>query len=212
MTPSTSDRDRPLLEQLVRLTDAIKELAEHPRPALPSLSVAATTDADRIRQRVTFGYQVLGTLMGRVSSAGGDEFDVRVVRAARARNVIAFEGLPPGAHWVELRSGTKVEVLRIRPIPRDPEDHHARDDRQDDDSQDEAWQDDAPQEDREDRTVAEELTQSARRGTGFVRPGAFDRTEPIGSIVLLRTARGPLVAFGPRLGPVRSDSPVPQRT
>ena len=113
MAASTSSDDNPLLAQLVALTKSIQALAEHPRPATPVASVLDSTDADRIRQRVTFGYQVLGTLTGRVSSPSGTEFDVPVVRAKRVGTKIEFTQLPPDAAWVALRTGTKVELLSI---------------------------------------------------------------------------------------------------
>ena len=102
----------PLLEQLVQLTDAVRQLAERQVATAPDPDTAA----DRIRQRVAFGYQVLGTLTGRVSSNGRAEFDVPLVQATRLPHEVRFEGLPPGADWVELRAGTKVELL---PIERD---------------------------------------------------------------------------------------------
>jgi hypothetical protein len=111
MAASTSSNDNPLLAQLVVLTEAIKALAEHPTP--PPVFFDASTEADRIRQRVTFGYQVLGTLTGRVSSPSGNEFDVPIVRAERDGTSIKFTELPPDATYVELRTGTKVEVLTI---------------------------------------------------------------------------------------------------
>ncbi len=109
-----------LMEQLVQLTEAVKHLAES--PAGRSTPVDTSTEADRARQRVTFGYRALGALTGRVSSRSGSEFDVHVVAATRRKDLILFEALPPAADWVELRTGTKVEVLRI----------HRDDDRDDD--------------------------------------------------------------------------------
>jgi|tagenome__1003787_1003787.scaffolds.fasta_scaffold20965293_3 hypothetical protein len=111
MAASTSGNDNPLLAQLVVLTEAIKSLAEH--PAAPPVSFDASTEADRIRQRVTFGYQVLGTLTGRVSSSSGNEFDVPIVLAERQGGDIKFTNLPSDARLVELRTGTEVEVLTI---------------------------------------------------------------------------------------------------
>jgi hypothetical protein len=83
-----------------------------------------------------------------------------VVRARPVRDLIEFDRLPPGADWVELRSGARVESLRI------------------------SRTDDGP-----DR--------------GVVQPRLFGPDDPIGSMVFLRSRRGPLIAFGPRL-PARS--------
>jgi hypothetical protein len=174
-----------LMQQLVVLTEAVKELAARPthppieQPGRPPVVIdvdidepGSVTDADRVRQRVAFSYQALGTLTGRVSTATGREFDVPVVRAVRGDDAILFEDLPPGAHWVELRTGGKVEQLRIRRIA----DGHDGD--------------------------------SRRSDAGEVFPTLFAPSEPIGSTVFLRTARGPLIAFGPRLAAFGSDEPV----
>lgn len=157
---------------LEKLVEAIKQLAERPAPQ-PS-SFDSSTEADRIRQRVAFGYQVLGTLTGRVSSPSGNEFDVRVVEACREPDVIKFKGLPPGADWVELRAGNKVELLRI---------------------EDESGDDQYP--------TSNDATRN-EPDKGQVRPRDFKDADPIGSVVFLRTRRGPLIAFGPRLGPCSS--------
>ena len=65
MATPPSVEAKQLLEQLVALTGAVKQLAE--RTDVPVRPFADTTEADRIRQRVAFGYQVLGTLSGRLS-------------------------------------------------------------------------------------------------------------------------------------------------
>ena len=116
-----------LMAQLVELTAAIKEIAERPAPRPPvvidvDVDPPVSTEADRVRQRVAFSYLALGTLTGRVSSAGGREFDVRIVRARRPRDQIEFDDLPPRADWVELRAGGTVETLRIRRSDNDPPD------------------------------------------------------------------------------------------
>ncbi|MGH3835414.1 MAG: hypothetical protein ACRDSF_06880 [Pseudonocardiaceae bacterium] len=174
------DTPKELLEQLV---ESIKQLAERPAPQ-PS-SFDSSTAADRIRQRVAFGYQVLGTLTGRVSSPSGNEFDVRVVEAWRTSEGIQFRGLPPGADWVELRAGNKVEVLRIQ--------------RYEDDSQI-----DQTTTSKETARNEQSDTRNEQSDKGQVRPRDFKDADPIGSVVFLRTRRGPLIAFGPRLGPVSS--------
>jgi len=183
-----------LMQQLVELTEAVKTLAARPghppaeTPQRPPVVVdvdidepAPVTDADRVRQRVAFSYQALGTLTGRVSTATGREFDVPVVKAARGDNTIVFDDLPPGAHWVELRTGGKVESLRIRRTP----------DRDDDGDSDRDGEGDR-----------------RRSDAGEVFPKLFAASEPIGSTVFLRTARGPLIAFGPRLAAFGSAEPV----
>jgi hypothetical protein len=169
-----------LMEQLVHLTDAVRDLAQrqvgsHPDGGPP-------TDADRIRQRVAFSYQALGLLTGRTSSATGREFDVPVVVALRRPGRILFRFLPAGADWVELRSGGTVENLRIQRRP-----DHESDDRDGD------WDDLRHDDDDHD---------GEHRHHGRVYTHRFEDTDPIGSMVFLRGRHGPLVAFGPRLGPL----------
>jgi hypothetical protein len=162
-----------LLEQLIQLTEAVKQLAERPSPT-PAVR-DPQTDADRVRQRVAFGYQVLGALTGRVSSATGNEFDVPVVEAIRKPGVIYFNGLPPRANWVELRAGSKVEVLRIRDVDHNGNGHSP---------------------------TPAESADDERSSLGKVEPQGFADTDRIGSVVFLRTREGPLVAFGSRLEPL----------
>lgn len=194
MSTTARSNERPLLEQLVQLTEAVKQLAEQSAPQQPG----QVSDDDRIRQRVVFGYQALGTLTGRVSTASGDEFDVRVVGARREDDLIRFRALPPGADWVELRSGTKVELLRIEPdrgnddVPQDAADSDGKDGAKDGDK-------DADKD--ADKGSGQDV-RGRRRRRGLVRPEDFAGTDPIGSIVFLRSPQGPLVAFGPRLDPV----------
>ncbi|NAZ87309.1 hypothetical protein [Kineococcus indalonis] len=161
-----------LLEQLVNLTAAVQRLAE--ASSVPAVAVRDVSHAEAVRQRVAFGYRVLGTLTGRVSSPSGGEFDVLVVRTFRWRSLVVFPDLPPGARWVELRRGGKVEVLRVE----EPDGRSAADDGK--------------------GALADPW--SAR--PGWVRPRAFTDAEMIGSVVFLRTRRGPLIAFGPRLLPL----------
>jgi hypothetical protein len=182
MATSSSIDANQLLTQLVALTSAVQQLAE--RPDVPARPLADVSEADRIRQRVAFGYQVLGTLSGRVSSASGDEFDVPLVGVKRWPRRIEFFRLPRGVDWVELRSGTKVELLQI------------------DEASDPAQ--------RDDRAADAERPRNADSDRGQVRPKDFADTEPIGSVLFLRGRRGPLVAFGPRLLPLRPDTAVHQ--
>jgi hypothetical protein len=168
----TDSTQQQLMSQLIELTDAVKALAV--RSATDSDRVS---DADLVRQRVTFSYQALGTLTGRVSSATGREFDIRVVAATRRRGFVIFEGLPAAADWVELRDGGKVEVLRII---------RASD-------LDDAGGEPSP--------VPADL-RHRRRDAGVAHPRRFRDNDPIGSMVFLRARRGPLIAFGPRLPPI----------
>ena len=172
-----------LMQQLVELTGAVKALAQ--RPVDVDVDVDGdererVSDADRVRQRVAFSYQALGTLTSRVSETSGAEFDVPVVAAVRGRGVIGFDGLPPGAGWVELRAGSRIEVLRI----------HRRDD-----------------EGHEPFPVPARGTLRRRHqgDVGAVRPQVFADADPVGSIVVLRNRRGPLLAFGPRLAPLTTE-------
>jgi hypothetical protein len=167
-----------LMEQLVQLTDAVKDLAHRQVGHRPGFDGAFTDvdEDDRVRQRVAFSYQALGALTGRVSSATGREFEVRVVEARREAGAILFLRLPAGADFVELRTGSKVETLRI---------HREHDGDADVDAAG--------------RSEAERRERRERRRRGRVQPEEFDDDEPIGSTVFLRGPRGPLVAFGPRL-------------
>jgi hypothetical protein len=169
----TTTANGPLLEQLIQLTEAVKQLAERPSPQPAPRD--PPTDADRVRQRVAFGYQVLGALTGRISSATGREFDVRVVEAIRKPGVILFDGLPARANWAELRAGSKVEVLRIR---------------------------DVDQKGNSDSPTKTESARDERSTRGQVDPKDFADTDRIGSIVFLSTRQGPLVAFSSRLDPL----------
>jgi hypothetical protein len=181
-----------LMEQLVQLTDAVKDLAHRQVGHRPGLDGAfADVDADdRVRQRVAFSYQALGALTGRVSSATGREFEVRVVEARREPGTIHFRRLPAGADWVELRTGTKVELLRIR--------REHEDDGDGDGGVDVAA-----------ASEAERRERRERRHRGRVHPEDFDDDEPIGSTVFLRGPRGPLVAFGPRRPVLRGATAQP---
>jgi hypothetical protein len=172
-----------MLEQLVRLTSAVQSLAE--RQGDDHREPAEVTDADRVRQRVAFGYQALGALTGRVGSASGREFDVRVLRAQRAPGVIHLDGLPSRADWVELRRGTKVELLLV---------HEGQ-----------GPGGGPPVEASSPNGDAEESLRR-HRDRGSVYPRLFADGEEIGSVVALRTRRGPLLAFGPRLRALSSSS------
>jgi hypothetical protein len=168
-----------LMEQLVQLTDAVRDLARHQVGTHPD--GGAPSDAERIRQRVTFSYQALGALTGRTSTATGREFDIPVVAALRLPGRILFRHLPAGADWVELRAAGTVEILRIERRPEhDPDDDWAGCDERD-----------------------------GHRHHGRVHPQRFRDADPIGSTVFLPGRHGPLLAFGPRLAALRSPTPRP---
>ena len=209
-----------LLEQLVGLTDAVKRLAEH---TAPGPSTTGVTEADRIRERVAFSYRALGTLTGRVSTTG-TAFDVPVVGACRRRRFVLLTQLATGADFAELRTGTRTEVLRIHPVTRRSD----RDDDIDalaavvDVDALRADQDGAaagsgtsavtPAGDTGAGSGHADVSEGDRAAAvdpgglrphfgrvGVILPEAFADSDPIGSIVVMRSRRGPLVAFGPRL-------------
>lgn len=209
-----------LLEQLVGLTDAVKRLAEHTAPGPITTGV---TEADRIRERVAFSYRALGTLTGRVSTTG-TAFDVPVVGAVRRRRFVLLTQLAPGADFAELRTGTRTEVLRIHPVTRRPD----RDDdidalaalvdalRADQDGAEAgsgtsavtpaagdtgagSGDADVPDGDRAAGAVDPGGLRPPFGRVGVILPEVFADSDPIGSIVVMRSRRGPLVAFGPRL-------------
>lgn len=100
-----------VLNQLVQLTQAIKDLAERTTRDRPDEDGATRWE----RQRVDFGYRALGTLMGRSSRSADGEFDVPVFAAewGKGGDRILLGALPDGADWIELRSGDRVEVLEV---------------------------------------------------------------------------------------------------
>ena len=120
-----------------------------------------------------------------MSSASGEEFDVPLVGARRRHCEIVFFRLPPGVDWVELRSGSKVEVLKI-------------------------VEGDDP-EPRGDQAADADRPRNGDSGRGRVQPRGFADSEPIGSVLFLRGRRGPLVAFGPRLAALPPASAVHDR-
>ncbi len=180
--PTPAQTSAQLMNQLIELTDAVKQLAQRPiEIEVDAVEREAITDTQRIRQRVSFSYQAIGTLTGRVSSASGREFDVPVVAALRGRGLIGLDGLPPKAGWVELRAGDRLEVLRIHRVDGDDND---------------PFPTPAPV------PPGSDGLRRRHGDRGVVRPRVFADTDPIGSIVVLRDRLGPLVAFGPRLAPL----------
>jgi len=210
---ATTPTQQQLMEQLVRLTDAVKDLAyrQAGQPAQVDAAAqgdtgfVAVTDADEIRQRVAFSYQALGALTGRVSTSAGREFDVRIVEAKREPGVVRFRQLPAGADWVELRSGSKIESLRIH---RDDFRNAAAADADADPAAAAHTDDDNAAE----TNSADAARHERHRHRGRVHPQLFSDADPIGSTVFLRTRRGPLVAFGPRLAALPTTPVIPGKS
>jgi hypothetical protein len=164
--------DANIAQQIAKLAEAIQALAE--RPHRPDDDRDRTPRRDL--QRVDFGYQALGTLMGRVSRGSGAKFDVPVFAArwdAKKPEIELF-GLPRDAHWIELRGSGKEEVLPV---------HRDRDDQ-----------------DRSTQSEAEHRYD--REPTARVVPKRFTPTDAIDSVLGLRRERGPVIALGPRIAPV----------
>ena len=204
-----------LMEQLVQLTDAVRDLAQS--QAGSRADGGAQADADRIRQRVAFSYQALGALTGRTSTATGHEFDVHIVTARRRPDRILFRHLPADADWVELRSAGTVEILRIqRRSDRDTGTDHDPDGSWDADW-DRDWDADWDDDQGGDRAAEYDPDQHGRDGArrnrheGRVHPRRFEDSDPIGSMVFLRDRHGPLLAFGPRLAPLIMPVPRPRQ-
>jgi hypothetical protein len=192
-----------LMEQLVLLTDAVRDLAQRQVGAHPD-GGRAVTDADQIRQRVAFSYQALGALTGRTSTATGREFDIQIVTARRRPDRISFRHLPADADWVELRSAGTVETLRIQ----------RRSDSDTDHDRDCSWDADWDYGQGGDRGAEHDADRNGRddwrrHRHGHVHPRRFQDSDPIGSMVFLRDRHGPLLAFGPRLGPLAVPPPPP---
>jgi len=210
---ATTPTQQQLMEQLVRLTDAVKDLAyrQAGQPAQVDAAAqgdtgfVAVTDADEIRQRVAFSYQALGALTGRVSTSAGREFDVRIVEAKREPGVVRFRQLPAGADWVELRPGSKIESLRIH---RDDFRNTAAA------AADAAAAAEAHAADANAAGInsADAARHERHRHRGRVHPQLFSDADPIGSTVFLRTRRGPLVAFGPRLAALPTTPVIPGKS
>ncbi|WP_129337244.1 hypothetical protein [Cellulomonas endophytica] len=210
-----------LLEQLVSLTDAVRRLAEH---TAPEPVVTGAAEADRVRARVAFSYRALGTLTGRVSTTG-TAFDVPVVGAFRRRGFVLLTRLVPGAEVAELRAGARSEVLRIHPLRNRDDDIDRLVDlvdlvalRADPDGPP-----DGPPTGPPTGRPAVDVAPGSTPGVdalpvdrpggsddpsrarprfgrvGVVLPEAFSDSDPIGSVVVMRSRRGPLLAFGPRL-------------
>lgn len=213
-----------LHELLAGLTNAVNRLAEH---TAPEPTTTGVTEADRIRERVAFSYRALGTLTGRVSTTG-TAFDVPVVGAFRfrGRRCVLLTRLAAGANFAELRTGTRTEVLKIHHVDRrrdrdddidslealvDVDAVCADQDGPDADSDTSAvtpaagdtsggsGDADVPDGDRATGAVDPGGLRSRFGRLGVIRPEVFADSDPIGSIVVMRSRLGPLVAFGPRL-------------
>jgi hypothetical protein len=169
-TESKAD-DARFAQEIARLAEAIRELAHRP--------VTPDSDEDReqrrLIQRVDFGYQALGTLMGRVSTRFSAQFDVPVFAASwhpRLSEIVLL-GLPDDARWIELRAGRRTETLKVR---RGNGEHEGPTD-----------------EDAEERQGGEQPPR--------IRPTIFTPRDAIDSVLGLRHERGPVVALGPRVAP-----------
>ena len=81
--PTPAQTSAELMTQLIELTEAVKQLAQRPIEIEVDDVEPGITATERIRQRISFSYQALGALTGRVSSASGREFDIPVVAAMR---------------------------------------------------------------------------------------------------------------------------------
>ena len=159
------------LEQLVKLTDAVQRLAQN--------SLTAERDEGvLLRQRVDFGYQALGTLMGRARTKG---FNVRVVDARWDKSGTAVElfNLPAEAAWAELRGGVTTELLEI----------------------------DRPQYDGDTAADAKPQSKRRqppdKTPDGRVQPAELTSDDRIDSLLVLRVRRGPPIAIGPRVEPLQ---------
>ena len=121
-----------LMQQLVELTEAVKELAaptagirrsnspggRRSSSTSRSIEPAPVTDADRVRQRVAFSYQALGTLTGRVSTATGREFDVPVVPGRPRRQRDRLRGPAARRELGRTRDRRKGRAAADPPHPR----------------------------------------------------------------------------------------------
>jgi hypothetical protein len=171
-TESKADNAK-FAQEIARLAEAIRELAHRPQPGVGD----EDREQRRLVQRVDFGYQALGTLMGRVSRGFAAQFDVPVFDARWHQRypVIVLRGLPEEVRFVELRNGKKAETVKVR---RMRDDEH-----------------DSPYGEEVDDRRGEELPP-------WISPDEFTPRDAIASVLGLRRPRGPVVALGPRIAPV----------
>jgi hypothetical protein len=163
--------DARFAQEITKLAEAIRDLAERPQRLDDDEG-----ERRRLIQRVDFGYQALGTLMGRVSRGSAAQFDVPVF-AARwdpREPVIVLDGLPDEVGWIELRNGLQAEILTVR---RDRDQH------------------DRPAD-------ADPETGHDSKPTARVHPKEFTPRDAIASTLGLRHPRGRVLALGPRIAAV----------
>jgi hypothetical protein len=164
--------DDKVAQEIRKMTEAIRDLARDSRKP------DGDDDPKRRRriQRVDFGYQALGTLMGRVSRGSAAQFDVPVFSAEwdRESKTILLLGLPKGADWIELRNGKEYETLKVN-RGRDEHDNSSDAD-----------------------------TKGSRGGKQppSISPTEFTPDKPIDSVLGLRHKHGAVVALGTRIAPV----------
>jgi hypothetical protein len=163
--------DARFAQEITKLAEAIRDLAERPRRP-------DDDDGERRRliQRVDFGYQALGTLMGRVSRGFAAQFDVPVFAARwdSREPVILLDGLPDQVNWIELRNGNQAEILTVQ-RGRDGHDSPA--------------------------DAGPETGRGSERAAR-VYPREFTPRDAIASTLGLRRPRGRVVALGPRIAAV----------
>jgi len=168
--------DDKVAQEIRKLTETIVKMAYDSRK-----SDGDDVPKQRRRiQRVDFGYQALGTLMGRVSRDSAAQFDVLVFSAEwdRGGKVILLSGLPDKddkdkkVDWIELRNGPKYETLMVN---RDEHDGSS---------------DAGPKE-----------SHGGERQP-WIRPTTFAPDKAIDSVLGLRHQLGPVVALGPRIARV----------
>ena len=183
VTNNTDHDSKVLLEQLVKLTESIQRLAQD------SENAKRNEDALR-RQRVDFGYRVLGALMGRSKNKG---FDIKVIDARwdNNRKHVELFRLPDAATLVELRSGETTEMLYIdRSDPKGPK-SGSKGQKTSEGEQPAA------------ETGAGDGRRSPRRTppNGRVTPTTITSDREIDSVLVLDDPDGPPIAIGPRIKP-----------
>jgi hypothetical protein len=179
MTTNAARDNKVLLEQLVKLTESIKRLAQD--------SENGKRDEEALRrQHVDFGYKVLGALMGRSRTAG---FDIAVIDAQwdSSHTYLELSGLPKRAMLIELRSGVTSEVLYIdRAGPSGPKSSGEGDQA----AEGQKPEGDVRRSGRDDQPPG-----------GRVTPTTITSDREIDSLLVLEDRVGPPIAIGPRVKP-----------
>jgi hypothetical protein len=172
--------DDKVAQEIRKLTETIVKMAYDSRK-----SDGDDVPKQRRRiQRVDFGYQALGTLMGRVSRDSAAQFDVPVFSAEwdRGGKVILLSGLPDkddkdkDVDWIELRNGPTYEILRVN---RGRDEHDGSSD-----------------------AGPEGSHGGEQRPWIRPNPKEFTPDKAIDSVLGLSHQRGPVVALGPRIARV----------